>query len=61
MRHWYLSLCMSGDWSAGWIQSNNIKQNCAPSWTYLRDYTGMHGQQNIKNPKWVCLNNKQVN
>ena len=25
-----------------------IKQNCAPSWTYLRDYTGMHGQQNIK-------------
>jgi len=24
-----------------------IKQNCAPSWAYLRDYTGMHGQQNI--------------
>ena len=19
MRHWYLSLCMDGDWSAGWI------------------------------------------
>ena len=25
-----------------------IKQNYEPSWTYLRDYTGMHGQQNIK-------------
>ena len=24
-----------------------IKQNYAPSWTYLRDYTGLHGQQNI--------------
>jgi hypothetical protein len=26
----------------------HIKQNCAPSWAYLRDYTGMDGQQNIK-------------
>ena len=25
-----------------------IKQNFAPSWIYLRDYTGMHSQQNIK-------------
>ena len=25
-----------------------INQNCAPSRTYLRDYTGMNGQQNIK-------------
>ena len=25
-----------------------IKKNCAPSWTYLQDYTGMQGQQNIK-------------
>ena len=25
-----------------------IKLNCAPSWTYLRECTGMHGQQNIK-------------
>jgi hypothetical protein len=24
------------------------KKNCAPSWLYLQDYTGMHGQQNIK-------------
>jgi hypothetical protein len=23
------------------------KQNCAPSWIYLQDCTGMHGQQNI--------------
>jgi len=88
MRHWYLSLCMGGVWSAGWIKSDQqirrhpyrvtntsvaekqqfspadghmddrnmyrreinkyIKQNCAPSWIYLRDYTGIHGQQNIK-------------
>ena len=25
-----------------------IEQNCVPSWIYLRDYTAMHGQQNIK-------------
>jgi len=25
--------------------------NCAPSWLYLQDYTGMYGQQNIKNKK----------
>jgi hypothetical protein len=24
------------------------KKNCAPSWRYLQDYTGMHGQQNIQ-------------
>ena len=26
-----------------------IEENCAPSWIYLQEYTGMHGQQNIKN------------
>ena len=25
-----------------------IKQSCAPSWAYLRDYAGIHSQQNIK-------------
>jgi hypothetical protein len=25
-----------------------IKKNCSPSWLYLQNYTGMHGQQNIK-------------
>jgi hypothetical protein len=25
-----------------------IKKNCAPSWYYLQDNTGMHGQRNIK-------------
>jgi len=25
-----------------------VKHSCAPSWTYLRDYTGMHGEHNIK-------------
>ena len=24
------------------------KKNCALSWTYLQDYTGMRGQRNIK-------------
>ena len=28
-----------------------IKQNCTPTWTYLRDYTGAHGQQIIKKKK----------
>ena len=74
LRHWYLSLCMGGVWSAGWIENPTsrpdatrtgwqipvshgyinfllmmgtrkqkreinkyIKQNCAPSWTYLLD------------------------
>ena len=39
-------------WAHGcpkYVEKRNkcIKQNCAPSWTYLQDYTGMHGQQNI--------------
>jgi len=25
-----------------------IKHNCAPNWTYLQEYTGMHCQQNLK-------------
>ena len=28
-----------------------IERNCAPSWIYLQDYTGMDGQQNIKKKK----------
>jgi len=31
-----------------------MKQNCAPSWTYLRDYTGLYGQQNVKVGAVVC-------
>ena len=31
-----------------------IKQNCAPSWTYLRYYTRMYSQQNIK-MQWLFL------
>jgi hypothetical protein len=27
---------------------NILRKNCAPSWFYLQDYTGMHGQQYIK-------------
>jgi len=32
-----------------------IKQNCAPSWIYLRYYTGMHHRQNIKSRMLVLL------
>ena len=34
-----------------------IKQNCAPSWTYSQDYTGMHGQQNMKFKKQLHTRN----
>jgi hypothetical protein len=40
-------------WYAGWkhVEKRNkhTKKKCAPSWFYLQDYTGMHGQQNVKN------------
>jgi hypothetical protein len=29
-------------------RNKHTKKNCAPSWLYLQDYTGMHGQQNVK-------------
>ena len=29
MRHWYLSICMGGIWSAGWIESNQ-QTRCHP-------------------------------
>ena len=29
-------------------RNRHTKKNCAPSWLYLQDYTGVHGQQNIK-------------
>jgi hypothetical protein len=28
--------------------NKHTKKNCAPSWLYLQDYTGMYGQQNVK-------------
>ena len=57
MPHCYLSLCMGGGWSAGWIETSiqPADQNCAPSWTYLRDCTGIQGQQNIKNYSYPDL------
>jgi len=30
------------------LRINTLRINGAPSWLYLQDYTGMHGQQNIK-------------
>ena len=33
---------------------NILRKNCEPCWLYLQDYTGMHGQQNIKSPK-LCI------
>jgi len=29
-------------------RNKHTKKNCAPSWLYLQDYTGMYSQQNIK-------------
>jgi hypothetical protein len=29
-------------------RNKHTKKNCAPSWLYLQEYTGIHGQQNIK-------------
>jgi len=29
-------------------QTTYTKQNCASSWIYLQDSTGIHGQQNLK-------------
>jgi len=29
-------------------RNKHTKKNCAPSWLYIQDYTGMHDQQNIK-------------
>jgi hypothetical protein len=29
-------------------RNKHTKKNCAPSWLYLQDHTGMHSQQNIK-------------
>jgi len=29
-------------------RNKHNKKNCAPSWLYLQDYTGIHSQQNIK-------------
>jgi len=30
-----------------------LRINCAPSWLYLQEYTGMHSQQNIKRSVWL--------
>jgi len=35
-------------------RNKHTKKNCSPSWLYLQDYTGTHGQQNIKFRKRVC-------
>ena len=46
---------MMGTWMPETKEINKyIKQNCAPSWTYLRDYTMMYGQQNIKKKSMIC-------
>jgi hypothetical protein len=29
-------------------RNKHTKKNCVTTWRYLQDYTGMHGQQNIK-------------
>jgi len=34
-------------------RNKHTKKNCAPSWLYLQDYAGMHGQQNVKKKRLV--------
>jgi len=29
-------------------RNKSTEKNCAPSWLYLQNYTGLHSQQNIK-------------
>ena len=36
-------------------RNKHTKKNCAPSWLYLQDYTGMHGQQDITQRKVICV------
>jgi len=45
--------CFSWWWAHSHLKyvekrNKHTKKNCAPSWLCLQDYTGMHGQQNIK-------------
>jgi len=49
----YKSNCFSWWWAHSHpkcVEKRNkhTKKNCAPSWLYLQDYSGMHSQQNIK-------------
>jgi len=44
---------MMGTWSP---ETCREKKNCAPGWLYLQDYTGMHGQQNIKKTIYISSN-----
>jgi len=50
---WYLLFCVDGCLVCRvecipLLRINIQRINCAASWLYLQDYTGMHGQQNIK-------------
>ena len=49
---WYLLFCVD-DCMVCRVNPKNTKNkyskiNCAPSWLYLQEYTGMNGQQDIK-------------
>jgi len=35
-------------------RNKHTKKNCTPSWLYLQDYTGMHGQRNTKKSCLYC-------
>ena len=48
--------CFSWWWAHSCLKhvqkrNKNTKKNCEPSWLYLQDYRGMHGQENIKRMK----------
>jgi hypothetical protein len=47
---------LQGRWREREILLNILRINCAPSWLYLQDYTGIHHQQNVKSRMWVFEN-----
>jgi hypothetical protein len=36
-----------------WKEINILREIVTPSWLYLQDYKRMHGQQNVKNIKFI--------
>ena len=62
---WHKCSCFSWWWAHSCrkhVEKRNkhIKKNCAPSWLYLQDYAGMHGQQNIKMLGIYCSSSHKI-
>jgi hypothetical protein len=42
-------------------RNKQTQKNCAPGWFYLQEYTGAHGQQNIKKKITFQFNEDNAN